>query len=75
MSTETPLDLKKTVNLEPFSGEVIVNNGAWIVRSNIHTTDAELFDRCMAVNVRAPLLLFKAAFDELQRNQGAVLKH
>jgi NAD(P)-dependent dehydrogenase (short-subunit alcohol dehydrogenase family) len=51
----------------------IVNNGAWIVRSNIETTDAELFDRCMAVNVRAPLLLFKAAFSELKRNQGSVL--
>ncbi len=51
----------------------IVNNAAWIIRSNIETTDAELFDRCMAVNVRAPLLLFKAAFAELKRNQGAVL--
>ena len=51
----------------------IVNNAAWIVRSNIETTDAGLFDRCMAVNVRAPLLLFKAAFNELKRNQGSVL--
>jgi NAD(P)-dependent dehydrogenase (short-subunit alcohol dehydrogenase family) len=51
----------------------IVNNAAWIVRSDIHSTDAELFDRCMAVNVRAPLLLFKAAFDELKRNEGSVL--
>lgn len=51
----------------------IVNNAAWIVRSNIETTDAELFDRCMAINVRAPLLLFKAAFEQLKRNQGAVL--
>src|SRR3954466_13145628 len=38
--------------------DAIVNNAAWIVRSNIESTDAELFDRCMAVNVRAPLLLF-----------------
>src|SRR3954465_11882641 len=40
--------------------DAIVNNAAWIVRSNIDTTDAGLFDRCMAINVRAPLLLFKA---------------
>src|SRR5690348_2259780 len=34
--------------------DAIVNNAAWIVRSNIDTTDAALFDRCMAINVRAP---------------------
>src|SRR3954464_6958744 len=43
--------------------DAIVNNAAWIIRSSIQTTDADLFDRCMAINVRAPLLLFKAAFD------------
>src|SRR5688572_4200530 len=34
--------------------DAIVNNAAWIVRSNLESTDATLFDRCMAVNVRAP---------------------
>src|SRR5215213_10896417 len=53
--------------------DAVVNNAAWIVRSNIESTDAELFDRCMAINVRAPLLLFKAAFEQLKRNQGSVL--
>ena len=53
--------------------DAIVNNAAWIIRSNIQTTDAELFDRCLAVNVRAPLLLFKAAFEQLKKNQGSVL--
>jgi len=53
--------------------DAIVNNAAWIVRSSIQTTDADLFDRCMAINVRAPLLLFKAAFQELKKNQGSVL--
>ncbi len=51
----------------------IVNNAAWIVRSNIDTTDAELFDKCMAINVRAPLLLFKAALPHLKSSQGCVL--
>ena len=53
--------------------DAIVNNAAWIIRSNIQSTDAELFDRCMAINVRAPLLLFKSAFEQLKRNQGSVL--
>jgi NAD(P)-dependent dehydrogenase (short-subunit alcohol dehydrogenase family) len=51
----------------------VVNNAAWIVRSNIDTTDAALFDRCMATNVRAPLLLIKAALPHLKKSQGAVL--
>ena len=51
----------------------IVNNAAWIVRSNLETTDPTLFDRCMAVNVRAPLLLIRAAFPHLKSAQGAVL--
>lgn len=51
----------------------IVNNAAWIVRSNLQTTDAALFDRCMAINVRAPLLLVRAAFPHLKQSQGAVL--
>jgi NAD(P)-dependent dehydrogenase (short-subunit alcohol dehydrogenase family) len=51
----------------------IVNNAAWIIRSNIETTDAALFDRCMAINVRAPLLLVKAALPHLKASQGSVL--
>ena len=51
----------------------IVNNAAWIVRSNLETTDAALFDKCMAINVRAPMLLVKAAMPHLKQSQGAVL--
>lgn len=53
--------------------DALVNNAAWIIRSNIDTTDAALFDQCMAINVRAPLLLIKAALTHLKRSQGAVL--
>jgi NAD(P)-dependent dehydrogenase (short-subunit alcohol dehydrogenase family) len=53
--------------------DAIVNNAAWIIRSNLDTTDAALFDRCMAINVRAPLLLVKAALPQLKNSQGAVL--
>ena len=53
--------------------DAVVNNAAWIVRSNLDTTDAGLFDKCMSINVRAPLLLIKAALPHLKRSQGAVL--
>src|SRR5207248_3563731 len=51
----------------------LVNNAAYIPRTNLFTTDAALFDRCMAVNVRAPLLLIQAAFPHLKQSKGAVL--
>jgi len=51
----------------------LVNNAAYIVRSNLETTDAELFDRVMAINARAPLLLIKAALPYLKAARGAVV--
>ena len=51
----------------------IVNNAAFIVRSNLETTDASLFDKVMAINVRAPLLIIRAAIEPLQASQGAVV--
>jgi NAD(P)-dependent dehydrogenase (short-subunit alcohol dehydrogenase family) len=53
--------------------DAIVNNAAFIVRSNLATTDAALFDKCLAVNVRAPLLMVKAAVGELEKSGGCVL--
>ena len=53
--------------------DCLVNNAAWIVRSNLHTTNAALFDRAMAINVRAPLMLIQAAFSHLKQAQGSVL--
>ena len=53
--------------------DALVNNAAYIPRSNLFTTDAELFDRTMAINVRAPMLLIQAAFPHLKQSRGAVL--
>lgn len=53
--------------------DALVNNAAFIVRSDIHTTDAALFDRVMATNVRAPLLLIQAALPHLEAARGCVL--
>ena len=53
--------------------DAIVNNAAYVKRSDIETTDAKLFDQIMAVNCRAPFLIVKAALPHLQRAQGCVL--
>lgn len=51
----------------------IVNNAAWVVRSDIETTDAALFDKVLATNVRAPFLLTQAALPYLKVSRGCVL--
>ncbi len=53
--------------------DAVVNNAAIVARSNLATTSAANFDRMMAVNVRAPMLLIQAAFAQLKANEGCVL--
>ena len=53
--------------------DAVVNNAAIVARSNLASTSAEFFDRMMAVNMRAPLLLIQAAFPQLTANEGCVL--
>ena len=52
--------------------DAIVNNAAWVVRSDLESTDVEMFDRIMAINVRAPLLLIQAALPHLVESGGCV---
>ena len=60
--------------LAAFGGiDALVNNAAAVVRSNIDTTSAQHFDRVIAVNARAPLLLIKSALPHLRRSRGCVL--
>ena len=51
----------------------IVNNAAFIGRSTIDNTSAGVFDRMMAVNLRAPMLLIQAAIGSLRAHRGSVL--
>lgn len=51
----------------------IVNNAALLTRSNLETTDAAFFDKVMAVNVRAPLLIIRAALKHLKASSGVVV--
>ncbi len=53
--------------------DAIVNNAAWVVRSDLESTDAALFDKVMHINVRAPLLLIQAALPHLKKSHGCVL--
>ncbi len=53
--------------------DAVVNNAASVARSNLETTDAAFFDKIIAVNVRAPLLLIRAAYAHLKQSRGCVL--
>lgn len=53
--------------------DAVVNNAAIVTRSNLQTTDAAFFDQIIAINLRAPLLLVRAAIDHLKRFRGCVL--
>ena len=53
--------------------DILVNNAALTTRSTLETTDAALFDRIMAVNVRAPLLLIRALLSHWQSVGGGTV--
>lgn len=53
--------------------DILVNNAAAITRSNLETTDATTFDFTLAVNVRAPLLLVRAALPHFRENGGGAV--
>ncbi len=52
--------------------DALVNNAAWVVRSDLDSTSVDLFDGVLAVNVRAPFLLIKAARPYLRETQGCI---
>lgn len=51
----------------------VVNNAALTTRSNLATTDTAMFDTMMAVNLRAPMLIVRAAVDHLKASRGVIL--
>jgi NAD(P)-dependent dehydrogenase (short-subunit alcohol dehydrogenase family) len=48
----------------------LVNNAALIGRGSLETTDVAFFDKIIAVNLRAPFLLIKAALPHFRRQGG-----
>src|SRR5204862_1088001 len=53
--------------------DALVNNAASVQRSNLSNTDVALFDKLIAINLRAPMLLIQAALPHLKQTRGAVL--
>jgi NAD(P)-dependent dehydrogenase (short-subunit alcohol dehydrogenase family) len=51
----------------------LVNNAARPLRATLEQTDAATFDAVMNLNLRAPLLLIRAAMPHLLKSKGAVL--
>lgn len=51
----------------------LINNAAMTTRAHLAQTDASFFDRVIAVNLRAPLLLIRGALGELRKTGGSVL--
>ena len=51
----------------------LVNNAGLVTRAMLADTDAAFFDRLMAVNARAPMLLIRALLPALKESEGSVL--
>jgi len=62
------------IALEKFGKlDAVVNNAAWVVSSNINSTDADFLRRVIDVNTIAPYQLIKAALPHLRNTRGCVL--
>ena len=53
--------------------DAVVNNAAWVVSSNIHTTDTAFFHKVIEINTIAPFALIKAALPQLRETHGCIL--
>jgi NAD(P)-dependent dehydrogenase (short-subunit alcohol dehydrogenase family) len=50
--------------------DILVNNAAVVTRARIEETDATFFDRVIQTNLRAPLLLIRAALPHFRKQGG-----
>jgi NAD(P)-dependent dehydrogenase (short-subunit alcohol dehydrogenase family) len=53
--------------------DAVVNNAAWVVSSNIDTTDRAFLRKVIEINTIAPFELIKAALPHLTKQKGSVL--
>lgn len=53
--------------------DAVVNNAAWVVSSNIETTDAAFLHRVLTINTIAPFLMIRQALPYLAKTKGSVL--
>lgn len=62
------------IALEAFGRlDAVVNNAAWVISSNIQTTDEAFLRKVLEVNTVAPLALIRAALPHLTQTRGCVL--
>jgi NAD(P)-dependent dehydrogenase (short-subunit alcohol dehydrogenase family) len=62
------------VALESFGKvDAVVNNAAWVVASNMQSTDADFLKKVLDVNTVAPFSIIKAALPHLKTSRGCVL--
>ena len=67
---DTPAKLIRTVLERHGRIDGLVNNAAVMTRGTLEATDADAFDRTIAVNLRAPLLLIREALPVFRRQGG-----
>ena len=67
---EAPAKIIRTVIERHGRIDCLVNNAAVMTRGSLEATDAEAFDRTIAVNLRAPLLLIRAALPGFRKQGG-----
>ena len=53
--------------------DVLVNNAGMMSESSVEDTSIELWDRTMAINLRAPFILTKLAIPHLRKTRGAIV--
>ena len=53
--------------------DAVVNNAAWVVSSNIDSTDLAFFRKVMEVNVLSPFALIREALPALTETRGCIL--
>lgn len=53
--------------------DAIVNNAAWVISSDIGTTDLNFLRKVLEVNTVAPFALIRSALPQLKKNKGCVL--
>ena len=74
ISAATAPDNLVNVALKSFGKiDAVVNNAAWVVSSDITTTDADFLRKVLEVNTIAPFALIRKALPHLKKNNGCVL--
>lgn len=53
--------------------DALVNNAAWVVSSDLHTTDLLFFRKVLEINTLAPFSLIRSALPYLRKTRGNVL--